>query len=192
MLHERGYALATQTTTTLKAPRRDTYHRLSLAGWSACQRLDGEHTLQDLTSKYLAKYEVPTSHAVVEAVVGLVEAGFAVGTKTSLEVRAENIERLILWRQVRAAIRLVLGSKRRYAGGRISFRPLREQLCGAAPHRGATERSGGGAVAGGQDEKLHQGSPFMSGHARSCGLGAAEQPRRVGHHLRRSDSRGSA
>ncbi len=100
--------LTGETITTLKDPRRDVYHRLSPAGWFAWQRLDGEHTLQDLASEYLAKYEVPTSHAVVEAVLGLVEAGFAEGVKPSPEVTAEDIDSPALWHRVRAAIRRIL------------------------------------------------------------------------------------
>jgi putative peptide zinc metalloprotease protein len=90
--------------TTLKDARRDTNHRLSPAGWFVWQRLDGEHTLRDLTSEYQATYEASESHAVVEAVVGLVAAGFVEGVKLSPEVIAEEPT---LWQRVRAAIRRV-------------------------------------------------------------------------------------
>jgi CRP-like cAMP-binding protein len=100
--------LTGETITTLKDPRRDVYHRLSPAGWFAWQRLEGEHTLHDLTSEYMAKYEVPTSHAVLEAVFGLVEAGFAKGAKPSPEVIAEDVDSPTLWQRVRAAIRRIL------------------------------------------------------------------------------------
>jgi CRP-like cAMP-binding protein len=101
--------LTGETITTLKDPRRDAYHRLSPAGWFAWQRLDGEHTLQDVASEYLAKYEGPASHAVVETVVGLVEAGFAKGAKPSPNVLAEDIDSPTLWQRARAAIRRILG-----------------------------------------------------------------------------------
>jgi putative peptide zinc metalloprotease protein len=101
--------LTGETITTLRDPRRDAYHRLSPAGWFVWQHLDGEHTLQDLTSEYLAKYEVPSSHAVLEAVVGLVDAGFAEGAKASPEVIAEDIDRATPWQRARAAIRRILG-----------------------------------------------------------------------------------
>ena len=91
-----------ETITTLKDARRDTNHRLSPAGWFVWQRLDGEHTLRDLTSEYMATYEASASHAVVEAVVGLVAAGFVEGVKPSPEVIAEEPT---LWQRVRAAIR---------------------------------------------------------------------------------------
>jgi CRP-like cAMP-binding protein len=91
-----------ETITTLKDARRDTNHRLSPAGWFVWQRLDGEHTLRDLASEYLATYEASASHAVVEAVVGLVAAGFVEGVKPSPEVIAEEPT---LWQRVRAAIR---------------------------------------------------------------------------------------
>jgi CRP-like cAMP-binding protein len=101
--------LTGETITTLKDPGRDAYHRLSPAGWFIWQRLDGEHTLQDLTSEYLAKYKGPSSDAVVEAVVGLMEAGFVEGAKPSPDVIAEDIERPTPWQWVRAAIRRILG-----------------------------------------------------------------------------------
>jgi CRP-like cAMP-binding protein len=93
-----------ETITTLKDTRRDTNHRLSPAGWFVWQRLDGEHTLRDLTSEYMATYEASASHAVVEAVVGLVAAGFVEGVKPSPEVMAEEPT---LWQRVRAAIRRI-------------------------------------------------------------------------------------
>jgi CRP-like cAMP-binding protein len=95
-----------ETITTLKDPRRDTNYRLSPAGWFVWQRLDGEHTLRDLTSGYLATHETPASHAVVEAVIGLVAAGFVEGVKPSPEVVAEEST---LWQRARAAIRRILG-----------------------------------------------------------------------------------
>src|ERR671911_1133707 len=94
-----------ETITTLKDARRDTNYRLSPAGWFLWQRLDGEHTLRDLTSEYLATYEASASHAVVEAVVGLVAAGFVEGVKLSPEVIAEEPT---LWQRVRATIRRIL------------------------------------------------------------------------------------
>ena len=97
-----------ETITTLKDPRRETNHRLSPAGWFVWQRLDGEHTLQDLTSGYLATYEAPASHAVVEAVVGLVAAGFVEGVKPSPDVIPEDIDGPTLWQWMRAAIRRIL------------------------------------------------------------------------------------
>ncbi len=93
-----------ETITTLKDARRDTNHRLSPAGWFVWQRLDGEHTLRDLTSEYLATHEASASHGVVEAVVGLVAAGFVEGVKPSPE---ELVEEPTLWQRVRAAIRRI-------------------------------------------------------------------------------------
>ena len=94
-----------ETITTLKDARRDTNHRLSPAGWFVWQRLDGEHTLRDLTSEYMATHEASASHAVVEAVVGLVAAGFVEGVKPSPEEIAEEPP---IWQRVRAAIRRIL------------------------------------------------------------------------------------
>jgi CRP-like cAMP-binding protein len=98
--------LAGETITTLKDSRRDTYYRLSPAGWFVWQRLDGEHTLEDLTSEYQARYKTPASHAVLEAVVGLVAAGFVEGVKPSPDVIADDVDRPTLWQRVRAAMRL--------------------------------------------------------------------------------------
>jgi CRP-like cAMP-binding protein len=100
-VHHRS-TITGETITTLKDARRDTNHRLSPAGWFVWQRLDGEHTLRDLTSEYMATHEASASHAVVEAVVGLVAAGFVEGVKPSPEVIAEEPT---LWQRVRAAIR---------------------------------------------------------------------------------------
>jgi CRP-like cAMP-binding protein len=91
--------------TTLKDPRRETNHRLSPAGWFVWQRLDGQQTLRDLTSDYEATHEGSSSHAVVEAVVGLVAAGFVEGVKPSPEVIAEEST---LWQRARATIRRIL------------------------------------------------------------------------------------
>jgi CRP-like cAMP-binding protein len=99
--------LTGETITTLKDPSRDANHRLSPTGWFVWQRLDGEHTLQDLTSEYLAKYETPASHAVIEAVVDLVAAGFVEGVKPSPEVIAEDIARPTLRQRVRATIQRI-------------------------------------------------------------------------------------
>ena len=94
-----------ETITTLKDVRRDANYRLSPAGWFVWQRLDGEHTLRDLTSEYLATHEASASHAVVEAVVGLVAAGFVEGVKPSPQVIAEEPT---IWQRVRAAVRRIL------------------------------------------------------------------------------------
>jgi CRP-like cAMP-binding protein len=98
--------LTGETITTLKDPRRDVYHRLSPAGWFAWQHLDGEHTLQDLTSEYRARYVVSTTNGLVEAVAGLVKAGFVEGVKPSAEV-IEGIDRSTWWQRARTAIRRI-------------------------------------------------------------------------------------
>jgi putative peptide zinc metalloprotease protein len=97
-----------ESITTLKDARRDANHRLSPAGWFVWQRLDGEHTLRDLTSEYVATYETSASHAVVEAVVGLVAAGFVEGVKPSPDVVPEDSDGPTLWQRARATIRRIL------------------------------------------------------------------------------------
>jgi hypothetical protein len=93
--------------TTLRDPRRDVYYRLSSLGWFLWQRLDGEHTLQDLTTDYGTKYGVPPPHAVVETVAGLVEASFAEGARLGPGVQL-GIDGPTLWQRSVAAIRRIL------------------------------------------------------------------------------------
>ena len=54
--HHRATATG-ETITTLKDPERGTYYRLSPGGWFVWQRLDGEHTLRDLTLEYLTEFK---------------------------------------------------------------------------------------------------------------------------------------
>jgi hypothetical protein len=56
----------------------------------------------------LATYEAPASHAVVEAVAGLVKTSFVEGVKPSPEVIVKDIDRLTLWQRMRATIRRIL------------------------------------------------------------------------------------
>jgi CRP-like cAMP-binding protein len=93
--------------TTLRDPRRDVYYRLSSLGWFLWQRLDGQHTVQQLTSEYAAAHVVPPPHAVVEMVAGLVEAGFAKGAKPGPGL-PRDIDRSTLWQRAVAAIRRVM------------------------------------------------------------------------------------
>jgi hypothetical protein len=56
----------------------------------------------------VATYETSASHAVVEAVVGLVAAGFVEGVKLSPDVVREDSDGPTLWQRTRAAIRRIL------------------------------------------------------------------------------------
>ena len=91
----------------LRDPRRDAHYRLSPMGWFLWQRLDGMHTLQDLTSEYTAVHGVSPPHVVVETVTGLVEAGFVKGVQPG--ARAPWItDEPTVWQRAVATIRRVL------------------------------------------------------------------------------------
>ncbi len=55
--------------------------------------------------------------------------------------------------------------------------------CAAVVHQSATDRSGGEGVSQGQGRGFTKAAAFLSRHIRSCWLGAAEQPWRVGRQL---------
>ncbi|HEY3067420.1 MAG TPA: cyclic nucleotide-binding domain-containing protein [Methylomirabilota bacterium] len=65
-----------ETITILKDPSRGAYYRLSAEGWFLWQRLDGEHTLRDLTVEYFLHFKALAPHVIVELVGGLARAGF--------------------------------------------------------------------------------------------------------------------
>lgn len=62
--------------TVLKDPRRSAYYRLSAQGWFIWQRLDGRHSLRDLTMDYLTAFKSFAPQAIAETIGGLAAAGF--------------------------------------------------------------------------------------------------------------------
>lgn len=62
---------------TLKDPVRKTYFRLSQEGFFIWQRLDGEHTLRELTLELLKEFKIFSPKAVLDLVTGLDRSGFA-------------------------------------------------------------------------------------------------------------------
>ena len=104
--HHRATATG-ETITTLKDPRRGTYYRLSPGGWFVWQRLDGEHTLRDLTLEYLTEFKAFAPQAVAEAIGGLAEAGFAEGVKPASGV-LESATRPTRGQRVTASARRIL------------------------------------------------------------------------------------
>lgn len=62
--------------TVLKDPLRSAYYRLSAQGWFIWQRLDGRHSLRDLTMDYLTAFKSFAPQAIAETIGGLAAAGF--------------------------------------------------------------------------------------------------------------------
>jgi len=105
-VHHRATATG-ETITTLKDPKRGTYYRLSPGGWFVWERLDGEHTLRDLTLEYLTEFKSFAPQAVAEAVGGMAEAGFAEGLRPASGV-LEDATRPTRGQRATAAARRVL------------------------------------------------------------------------------------
>ena len=96
-VHHRTTAMGDKIT-TLKDPHRGAYYRLSPQGFFIWQRLDGEHTVRDLTLEYLSEFGAFAPQAVAEAVGGLAEAGFVEGVRPSAEV-LKNADRPTRWQR---------------------------------------------------------------------------------------------
>jgi putative peptide zinc metalloprotease protein len=62
--------------TTLKDPRRAAYFRLSPGGAFVWERLDGEHTLRDLTMAYMEAFKSFAPQMISEVIQGLAASGF--------------------------------------------------------------------------------------------------------------------
>jgi putative peptide zinc metalloprotease protein len=105
-VHHRATATG-ETITTLKDPKRGTYYRLSPGGWFVWERLDGEHTLRDLTLEYLTEFKSFAPQAVAETVGGMAEAGFAEGLKPASGV-LEDATRPTRGQRATAAARSIL------------------------------------------------------------------------------------
>jgi putative peptide zinc metalloprotease protein len=65
-----------ETLTILKDPARGSYFRLTAEGWFLWERLDGQHTLRDLTMAYLLEFKSLAPQIVADVVGGLAAAGF--------------------------------------------------------------------------------------------------------------------
>ena len=66
-----------ETITTLKDTQRGAYYRLSPRSFFLWERLDGNHTLRDLTLEYVLEFGSFAPQAVTDTVGGLAQAGFA-------------------------------------------------------------------------------------------------------------------
>jgi putative peptide zinc metalloprotease protein len=60
-----------ETITTLKDPQRGAYYRLSPQGFFLWQRLDGNHTIRDLTLEYVVEFGSFAPQAVSDTIGGL-------------------------------------------------------------------------------------------------------------------------
>jgi putative peptide zinc metalloprotease protein len=72
--------------TTLKDPRRAAYYRLSPQGYFIWERLDGNHTLRDITLEYMVHSKAFAPQAISDAIQGLAAAGFIEGKALRREV----------------------------------------------------------------------------------------------------------
>ena len=88
----------------LKDPARAAYYQLSPQGWFLWQRLDGRHTLRDLTLDYLREFGAFDPEAVAGAVAGLVSAGFAIGVTLRADAQG-SAATPSLWRRLLAQSR---------------------------------------------------------------------------------------
>lgn len=108
----------------LKDAQRGAYFRLSPQGWFVWQRLDGQHSLRDLTLDYFEAFNTFAPEAIAGIVSGLVAAGFTREAPVRRELqqailsRSQRVllalHRLLTWRLVfdgadRAVTRLYRG-----------------------------------------------------------------------------------
>jgi putative peptide zinc metalloprotease protein len=91
--------------TTLKDSRRSHYYRLSPEGYFVWQRLDGNHTLRDLTLEYVVQFKAFAPQAISDAVQGLAAAGFVERKAWRGEVTESAGESPSRWRQLAGVAR---------------------------------------------------------------------------------------
>jgi putative peptide zinc metalloprotease protein len=96
-----------ETVTTLKDPRRGAYYRLSPQGWFIWQRLDGQHTIRDLSLEYMIAFKSFAPQMIAGLVGSLIGSGFAEGARLCADVQAD-VTQLSMWeRTLRRARRLL-------------------------------------------------------------------------------------
>jgi putative peptide zinc metalloprotease protein len=93
--------------TTLKDPQRGAYYRLSPRGFFLWQRLDGNHTLRDLTLEYVVEFGSFAPQAVSDTVGGLAEASFVEGARPAGSV-LERVARTTGWQRATAAAHRIM------------------------------------------------------------------------------------
>jgi putative peptide zinc metalloprotease protein len=96
-----------ETITTLKDPQRGAYYRLSPQGFFLWQRLDGSHTLRDLSLEYLVEFGAFAPQAISDTIGGLAEAGFTEGARPAGAV-LERVARTTGWQRATEAARRIM------------------------------------------------------------------------------------
>src|SRR5919107_546284 len=93
-----------ETKTPLKDPQRGPYYRLSPRGFFLWQRLDGNHTIRDLTLEYVLEFGSFAPQAVSDTIGGLAEAGFTEGARPAGAV-LERVARTTGWQRATVVAR---------------------------------------------------------------------------------------
>jgi putative peptide zinc metalloprotease protein len=96
-----------ETITTLKDPQRAAYYRLSARGFFLWQRLDGTHTLRDLTLDYVLDFGSFAPQAVSDTLARLAEAGFLEGARPAGAV-LERVARTTGWQRATETARRIM------------------------------------------------------------------------------------
>ena len=96
-----------ETITTLKDPQRGAYYRLSPRSFFLWQRLDGNHTLRDLTLEYVIEFGSFAPQAVTDTIGGLAEAGF-VEVARPADAVLERVAHTTGWQRTTEAARHLL------------------------------------------------------------------------------------
>lgn len=96
-----------ETITVLKDAQRGAYYRLSPEGMFLWSRLDGRHTLRDLTMDYLTQFKAFSPQAIAGIVVGLASAGFIETGPLRSDVTRTIVGHSIVRRVMASAARLL-------------------------------------------------------------------------------------
>src|SRR5215213_3677303 len=112
-----------ETITTLKYPQRGAYYRLSPRGFFLWQRLDGSHTLRDLSLEYLVEFGAFAPQAISDTIGGLAEAGFVEGARPAGAV-LERVARTTGWQRATEAARRIMEWQGSVRSGRAPNAPL--------------------------------------------------------------------
>lgn len=105
---------AGETITILKDAENHTYYRLSPEGFFVWQRLDGRHSLRDLTLDYLSEFKSFSPAAIAEIVGGLTVAGFVETNSLRSDVVA-GIFKLKWWEKTILTSKKILECQKAWA-----------------------------------------------------------------------------
>ena len=96
-----------ETITVLKDASRGAYFRLSDEGYFLWQRLDGRHTLRDLTLDYLTRFKAFAPQAIASIITGLGDAGFLETNRLSTDVIVATFKPRAWQRALKIATRVL-------------------------------------------------------------------------------------